>query len=154
MGALVAGSDKPEPPPVHVSVVAVYASLENRKEKDFGPDTAGIESAVADLAFDTYRKVKTALLRAPFREETRLPLTPKYTLCVEPLSRGKTGQVRLNIRVTMPPRKKGQKPIAVIATTVVTGPGKQFKLRGLKHGRGELVVVLSLEPGAEGAEAA
>jgi hypothetical protein len=47
----------------------------------------------------------------------------------------------------MPPREEGGKPVNAVSTTLVIGPGKQFKLRGLKNEDGELVIVISLKKG-------
>lgn len=144
---VVGGAAGNEPPTPNIRVVAIQATNEGREpgKIHFDPGLGEVRAAVADLKFDTYRKIRAATLQAPYNKETEFQINPKYTLFVKPLSRERTGQVRLNIRIEMPPKDKKKKPIKAIETTVAAAPEKQFKLRGLKLDNGELVVVISVK---------
>ncbi len=133
-------------PPVDVTVIAVQACKEGRREKHFDPGTEQIRDAVADLEFDTYHKVKSAAFKAPYSDETRTSITKRYRLCVKPLSRGRDGRIKLELRLQIMPEKDARKrePINALVTTVVAADDKKFKLRGMKLDKGELVVVLAV----------
>lgn len=135
---------QPALPPVRVNVVAVQASRENRGLRYFERGLDDIRGAVADLEFDTYRKLSSATFPAAFNEETRFEISPKYTLCITPLSREPTGQVRLTVNVQLTSEHHRNKPVNALTTTLSIGRGKQVKLRGLKLDVGELVVLISL----------
>jgi hypothetical protein len=145
IAATLAGAEHDQPPPVRLSVTAVRATLEHRPARYFDPGLESIRNAVADLEFDTYRTITVETVSAPYKRETTLPLTPRYTLSITPLSREPRGDVRLNVSILMASRQEGGRPINALATTVVTGPGKPFKLRGLRLDQGELVVVLAFQ---------
>ena len=135
---------EPPPPPVNITVTAVHATHEKRAEKFFDPGIEGLRSAVADLEFDTYKKIRRETLRAPFNRDTTLELTPKYTLAITPISKESKNQIRVKVCVQMPPRAPGARPVNALDTTLLISPGKQVKLRGLKLDPGELVIILSL----------
>jgi len=133
-------------PPINVNVVGVLATNENQGRQSIDPALAEVKSALSDLSFDTYRKLCDQTLSAPFERDTRCALNDKYTLIVNPISKEANGQVRLNLRVEMTPKNPTDKPITAVSTTIVIAPGKQFKVRGLKADRGEVVAIISLKP--------
>ena len=147
MGAALAPSGDLPPSLVSVRIVTMQATLEDRPSKLFDPEVEGMRAAVSDLEFDTYRTLNITTVSSQLNDETQIQLTPKYTLYVTPLSRERNGHVRVSVRVEMPPREEGGKPVNAVSTTLVIGPGKQFKLRGLKNEDGELVIVISLKKG-------
>lgn len=133
-------------PPINVNVVGVLATNENRGQQSIDPALAEVKPALSDLSFDTYRKLCDQTMSAPFGRDTRCTLNDKYTLIVNPISKEENGQVRLNLRVEMAPKKPTDKPVTAVSTTIVIAPGKQFKVRGLKADLGEVVAVISLQP--------
>lgn len=145
LGVASAQTDDKQPSPVHLTMVALHATNEHRGVKQVDPGLEEVRDAIADLDADTYRKVKAAEISAPFNQETRAEINAKYTLCITPLSREADNHVRMNVCVQMAAKNPGETPVNAITTTVTMGPGKQFKLRGLKMDKGELVVVISLK---------
>jgi len=130
--------------PVGVEIYAVQATKEERSEVYFDPGLEPIRQAVADLEFNTYKKVKTTVISAPPETETAVQINDRYTLYIQPLNAATGGQTRLNVRIELAPRAPGEKPKTAIATTVAMAASKQVKLRGLKMDSGELVLVLGL----------
>jgi len=142
VGVLLAGPGAEEPAPVRVAVYAVQVSQEGREEKHYDPGLRPVRRALDDLKFDTFREVRSATLTVPLNEEASVKLDSKYTLIVKPLSRERNGQVRLDVRVELPPKKPDQKPVKLMSTRVAMAPGKPFRACGLTLEKGELVVVL------------
>lgn len=146
----VLGAGPPGPPPakspdpVRVDVVAVHAFSENRGARVFDKDLQDLKDALSDLDYDTFRRLSTTTLRAGLNEEAAYEINSRYKLCVKPLSREASGQVRLNVRVEMKTNAPGAKPVNAVATTLLISPEKKLKVRGLKLDNGELVVVLML----------
>ena len=151
LGAVaVFGAPAPLPPPaqsrdaVRVDVVAVHAFSENRGARVFDKDLLELKETLSDLQYDTFRRLSATTLRAAVNEEATYEINSRYKLCVKPLSRETSGQVRLNVRVEMKTNAPGAKPVNAVATTFLISPDKKLKLRGLKLDNGELVVVLML----------
>ena len=142
---LGADSDTSKPKPVTVSMVAVKAAQENRKETYFEPGLEGIRDAVSDLKYDTYRKVTSSRTTAPFGEEAKLPINATYTLYVTPVSKEPNGQIRLKTRIEIIPEDKTKKPVNTHVATVLQKPGKKLVLGGgMKLDEGELVVIITV----------
>lgn len=146
----VVGAPVTSPPPVQsqdavrVDVVAVHAFSENRGARVFDRDLQELKETLSDLDYDTFRRLSATTLRAELNEEATYEINSRYKLCVKPMSREPSGQVRLNVRVEMKTGAPGAKPINAVATTLLISPDKKLKLRGLKLDNGELVVVLML----------
>lgn len=135
------------PPPqdtVRVDVVAVHAFSENRGARVFDKDLLNFKDALADLEYDTFHQLSTTTLRAPLNQEATYQINSRYKLCVKPLSRESSGQVRLNVRVEMKTNARDSKPVNAVSTTLLISPEKKLKVRGLKLDNGELVIVLML----------
>ena len=143
-GAMLAQTQSGQPPPISISVVAVHATTEGGA-KQFDPGLEDVRPALEDLEFDRYRKLSAATVSAPFNKESPVDLGSGYTLFVTPLSRERNGQARISVKVWVESKEAGGRPVNAVATTIMIGPGKQFKLRGLKMDPGELVVVMSVE---------
>ena len=136
---------KPKPKPVTVSMVAVKAAQEHRKEKYLEPGLEGIRDAVSDLKYDTYRKVASSKTTARFDEEVKVPINAAYALYVTPLSKESNGQIRLKTRIEMPPADKAKKPVNTHVATVLQKPGKKLVLGGgMRLDEGELVVIITV----------
>jgi len=151
LGAIaLVGAGVTQPPParsqnaVKVDVVAVHAFSENRGARVFDKDLQDLKEALSDLEYDTFRRLSATTLRAALNQEATYEINSRYKICVKPLSREPSGQVRLNVRVEMKTGAARAKPINAITTTLLIGPEKKLKLRGLKLDNGELVVVLML----------
>lgn len=134
------------PPPVKIAVVAVLASNTEHAGRQYEPGLEKVQGALADLPFNTFRPLQTATVSAPFNEETTVSLTERHRLYLRPMSKEPNRQVRLNMRLHLTRKPDGDKPPAVTAvnTTIITGPGRQMKLRGVKLDGGELVVVVTV----------
>ena len=130
---------------VSLSIWAAQATTEHRAEKHFDPGLEPIKKAVEDLAFDTYRKVKTAKQAAPLGKQSRTPLDGKYTLCVTPVSKEPDGRGRLELRIEIAPKEKDDKPVNALTTRVLMKPGEMMKLRGLKMDPGEMIIVIQYQ---------
>ena len=128
---------------VVVSFWAVQATHEGQNPKHFDPGLEAIQGAVADLPFDTYRKVQAAEKKLAFGSENRLALDARYTLVLKPIAKEPDGRIRMDIRVEMAPQNPQDKPVTALSTRMALSPGKQTKLGGFKLDRGELVIVLS-----------
>lgn len=131
--------------PVDIEIYAVQATKEERSDVYFDPGVEAIRHAVADLEFNTYKKIQATVISAPLETETAVQIDGRYTLYIQPLSAEAGGQTRLNVRIELAPRAPGEKPKTAIATTVAMAASKQVKLRGLKMDAGELVLVLGLK---------
>ena len=141
--ALARGENAP-PPPVTISMVAVQATVEHRPAKLFEVGLDQVRGALADLPFDTFRRINQASVSAPFHKETPIDINARYRLHITPLEREPGGHVRVQARIEMAPKDPARPPINAITTTFVIGPGKQCRLGGLRVHHGELVVVISL----------
>lgn len=128
---------------VFLSVWAVQATNEERESRHFDPGLETIRDAVADLPFDTYRRVRADRKEAACGAEIRFPLDARYTLFVKPVSREDDGRIRLDIRVEIAPRKEGDKPVNALSTRMIAAPGKKTRLGGFKLDKGELLIVLA-----------
>ena len=144
MLVVVAAAEAP-PPPVVLSMVAVHATQEGSNPKSFDPALKEVRAALEDLKFDTYRLICTQTVSARDNEESKVAISPDYTLYVKPLSKDPGGKVRVSVRIEMHPKNEGQKPVNALSTTLVIVPGKQFILGGLKLKQGELVIVMALK---------
>lgn len=143
--ALYLGAAEAQAPPVNVSVVAVQASKEDRAEPMFDAGLDSVRDALKDLPYDTFKKLASTNVSAPFEKDTSVTLTSKYTLYVTPSSKEENGQIRMTLRVEMPSKDPQGKPVNVLSTTVSATPGKQLVLRGLKLDAGEGVVVIAIK---------
>lgn len=128
---------------VDLSLWAAHATQEGRSPKHFDPGLEPIESAVADLPFDTYRKAQVTRQPIPYKSETRLSIDARYTLFVTPRAKEQDGRIRLDIRVESAPKNPQAKPIIALSTRLMACPGKKTRLGGFKLDRGELVIVLA-----------
>lgn len=144
--ALVSGQDDPGDRAVSVRMVAVQALTTGQREKKFDSELDEVRSVLATSKADTFKKVKTATTTAPYGNETRIPIDAKYTLYVTPLSKESGGRIKIEVRVTIPPkeRKPRAEPINAIKTTLIAVPGDKVKLQGLPMDEGELILVLSV----------
>ena len=145
---LGAGETSPPPPgppeAVKVDVVVVHAFSENRGARVFDRELQPLKEALADLDYDTFKQLSTTTLRAEWNREATYQVNSRYKLCVKPLSREESGQVRLSVRVEMRAKAPDAKPVNAVATTLLISPEKKLKVRGLKLDNGELVMVLML----------
>jgi len=142
---LTGAAEESRPRPVIFSMWAVQATREGRAEKHFDRGIEAVRAAVADLGYDTYRKVKTVRQSAAFKKDTRIRIDAHYTLVMTPLENEGEGRVQIDLRVEMDPKRMGGKPVKALATRLVMNRGKMVKLGGLKLKKGELVVVLKYE---------
>lgn len=144
--SLVAAPDEQRARPVSVRVVAVQALTTGRRVKKFDPGLEEVRSVLARSNHDTFKKVKTTTVTAPYGKESRVPIDAKYTLYVTPLSKESGGRIKVRVRVTVPPkdRRRGAKPINALTTTIIAAPGRKIKLQGLPLDEGELILVLSI----------
>ena len=133
---------QPQSKPVTVHMVAVQATSEGRTEKKFDPGLESIRSAVAELKCDTFREVATETRNAPYKQETKLPVTPKCSMYVTPITKQPDGRIKLDIRIEALEEKTG-KPRNALRTTNVVVAGEKFKYR-IKMGQSELVVIVSV----------
>jgi len=145
--ALAAGEGNAiKPEAVTVSMVAVRATIEGREEKHFDAGLEAIRKAVADLPYDTYRKVKSSKTPAPFDQETKIGINKEYSLYVTPLAKKSDGRIRMKARIEMQPKDEKKKAINTHVTTALLKPGKKLKFcGGMKADGGELVVIISIE---------
>lgn len=135
----------PPPSPVRIEVVAVQAMNKDHAGKQYEPGLDAVKPALDDLPYNTYRRFDTTVVTAPFNEETIVPLTDRHRLYLRPLSKEPNRHIRLNVRLHMTRRPEGGKaPVTAINTTLVAGPGRQVKLRGVKLDEGELIAVITL----------
>ena len=110
--------------------------------KQFDQGAQPISEALADLPYKRYDTIRADRRAAPYRQQTRVAINPRYTLCVSPISREPDGRIRTELCVEMAPRQKGERPVKALETRVLMAPGKAVKLRGLRLEEGELVIVL------------
>jgi hypothetical protein len=133
------------PSPVRVAVVAVQAFNKEHSGKQYDRGLEGVKGALDDLPYNTYNRLDATIATAPFNEETIVPLTDRHRLYLRPLSQEPNRHVRLNVRLHMTRRPEaGRAPVTAINTTVIAGPGRQVKLRGVKLNEGELIVIITL----------
>ena len=112
--------------------------------RTYDAELESLRPALADLDYDTFKKVSISRLPVTFNEETNIEVTPEYVLHVTPLSVEKNGMVRLNVRLELRSKQEGRPPRNAIATTLATAQNRLFMLRGLKMENGELVVVMKV----------
>lgn len=130
------------PPPVNLAVWSVQARLEGRDTPYYGPGLEPIQNELSGLHFNSFYLLSSGKFPAPFAQETRISANPVYNLIVTPVSREEDGRVRLDLRVEMPPRTPGEKPVVAVSTRVLLAPGCRVKLGGMHLDQGELVVVI------------
>lgn len=142
---LIAALSAGDAGPVRVDVVAVHAFSQQRGEKVYDKELNEFKDALADLdEYDTFHLLSLTTIECVPGEEAQYTINTRYKLCVKPLARAESGQVRLSLRVEMSPKGPDAKPVNAISTTLLISPEKRLKLRGLKLDRGELVLVLTL----------
>ncbi len=162
---LAAEGDQPLAKPVTVEIVAVQASREapakppaaspakpqdpKKIKQKFDPGLERIRPIVADLPFDTFKKLKTAKISVKPNEEARFAITDRYTLLLTPLAKDKEGRIRVHIRVIEKIKKKVEgtdkkKEVErqLLSTKSAIAPKKPLRLGGMKLDKGELVVIL------------
>jgi hypothetical protein len=111
--------------------------------KRFGPGLENVQRALEGLSYKTFRRIDGFERSAKYQSESAIRLNDRYTLFVRPMSKDDQDRVRMNVRIEMAPRKRGDAPIDVVSdTSVALVPGKQVNLGGLKLDEGELIVVL------------
>lgn len=132
----------PPPPPAQLAVWAVQATVESRDDLKFGAGLDEIRGELSGLQFNTFKLLTAGRFAAPFGQETRTALHPRYSLVATPVSREEDGRIRIDLRVEMPPRAPGGKPVVAVQTRVMMAPGTRVKLGGLRLEEGDLVVVL------------
>lgn len=141
VASLAAAGDEIPTSPVQVSVVAVQAKNEGRGSKYFGPGLQEVRTAISGLNYDSFYKVRSADVPAPYGEETKIFIDEQYTLYVTPVSVSADGRIRIRARITM---KSDQKTIKALDTTLTMMPGSRLNLGGLRLKSGELIVVMSV----------
>lgn len=145
---------------VTVSMVAVEASNEERAVQEAGNGSAKrydpaldkpTRAALADLPYNSFRRIGADSAKARFGEEVRLDIDDTYTLCVKPLSRDHNGLIRAKAWIEEQGNdedkdKDGQKTASrkVLDTTVRAVPGDRLLLGGPNLDNGVLVVALTL----------
>ena len=138
--SFAAAGDEVPAAPVQISVVAIQALNEQRASKHFGPGLDRVRKAVSGLDYDSFYKVRSADVPAPYGEETKIFINNQYALFLSPVSRGPDGRIRIKARITM---KVKEKTVKALDTTLTMAPGGHLNLGGLRLERGELIVVIS-----------
>jgi hypothetical protein len=117
-----------------------------QRNKHFDEGLESIQTAVADLPYDTFRKVRTETVRAKTNEETSIVINDRYTLLVTPLSTDTGGRVRVRARIQEKTVRNGE-PVTIKAldTTSAVIPGKHLMLGGLALGDAQLIVFLTIK---------
>jgi hypothetical protein len=142
--SLTAAGEKVPAQPVSVTMVAVEARREGRAQQYFGPGLDPVRRALASLDFDTFNRVQSAEIPAPYGEEQTIHINQKYTLHITPVSQMEDGRVRLRARITARSRD-GSQTINALDTTLQIKPGIQLNLGGLRLESGELILVISVK---------
>ena len=130
--------------PLKVSMVAVQAKNEGRAQKYFGPGLEPVRRAVGGLDYDSFYKIQSAEVPAPYGEETKIYINEQYTLFITPVERMDDGRIRLKARITMQSRDR-RRTINALDTTLAMKPGSHLNLGGLRLTSGELIVVVSVK---------
>jgi hypothetical protein len=123
-------------------MVAVQATSEGRAQKQFDPGLEGIRNAVAELKCDTFKQVASETRNAPYKQETKIGVTPKCSLYVTPIAKQPDGRIKVDVRIEATEEKTGKSRNALRSTNVVV-PGEKFKYR-MKMGDAELVVIVTV----------
>lgn len=150
MGILLAalagpGTDAAPGGQMTIAMWAMEASKEGNVPKQFDSQLMAIRKVVNDLPFDTYKTIRVSRTKVGYGGETRITVDARYTLIVKPLEKLEDDRIRLSIRIEMKPeraRSRDAKPVNVVSTRVEVSPRKKIKLRGLKSGEKEMVIVL------------
>lgn len=137
-----AGPSPPQPKPITVHMVAVQATNEGRPQKHYEAGLENIQKEVAELKCDTFKLVASETHSAPYKQETKLSITPKCSLYVTPLAKQADGRIKLDIRIEAFDEKSGKSKNALRSTNVVV-PGEKFKYR-MKMNQAELVVIVDI----------
>jgi hypothetical protein len=135
-------------------VKSMVAQDDKKKDKrHFDPELKGIEQAVADLPYDTYRKVNVITEKVKMNEDAEFVIDPTYTLHVTPVEKDDQNRVKLDLRIDEKVEEEDpathEKKVVVQKALAMTGfivPGKTLRLGGLKLKEGRLVIVLTVEP--------
>ena len=123
--SIIAAGDEVPSAPLQVSVVAVQAKNEGRATKHFGPGLEQVRGAVSGLDYDSFYKVRSADVPAPYGEEARIYIDGQYTLYITPLSVTGDGRIRIKARITM---KSKAKTVKALDTTLTMKPGSHLNL--------------------------
>lgn len=148
LAALVGNADQALEHPVTISMVAVHATNENRpnNEKYFEPGLESIRSALDNLPFDSFRKVKSDRQKASAEEEAKFVVNDRYSLSVTPLTGDSEGRVRVKVWITEKVEEDGKTVTQkALDTTTAIVPGKHLLLGGLPMDGGRLAILLTVE---------
>lgn len=132
--------------PATLQVWIAHATDENREKPYFDSGLEAIREVVRDLPFDTWHKVLNQRETLMPGKEINTRMDGRYTLFLTPEAEEKDGSVRMELRVELDPKRQGDKPVGILVTRLVMQPGKKIKLHGFKKEKGELVIVMALEP--------
>ena len=175
VAAMAAGADEEAVRPVTISMVAASATNEGpriaekkqysgvvksmvppkndtKDKRFFDPELKSIQKAVADLPYDTYRKVNVATQKVKMAEEAAFEINPTYTLRATPVEKDEQNRIRMDLRidekVEVEDSETKKKKVVVreaLTSTSSIAPGKPLVLGGLKLKEGRLVIVLTAE---------
>lgn len=133
--------------PLPTTNLAPSQRRDSGAQERFGPGLKEVRRALAGLDYKAFRRINRVEKSVKYLSEARVELNDRYAMYVKPMSRDERGRVRLNVRVEMAPKKKGEKPINVVSnTTIALVPGKQANVGGMRLEEGELIVVLWVPP--------
>jgi hypothetical protein len=139
---------------VSVSMVAVQATNEPRDvreanagaAKQYGAGLDGAtRAALADLPYNTFKKIGEGSARAKLSEEVRLRIDDTYTLCAKPLSQERNGMIRAEVWIEERSADRPDDVRKVLSTKVKAVPGDKVILGGPEMGAGVLVVALTIK---------
>lgn len=123
-----------------VAVVAIQASQTGEASMD--PALNRLEQALADLPYDTFEELLSGEQPVHSGYATAFPISETYGLTVAITQRDENA---VGIVVQVQTEQHGQPVNAVLAQGLVPR-GQPLLFRGLEHGDGELVLLLTVRP--------
>lgn len=126
-----------------IEIFAVRATVEGADPKQFDTALNEVKDALASSKFDTFRSIKTTRVRAPYGRETETSINDRYTVIVEPESKGHDRRLKMAVRIEEAPKKPGDPPRVALKFNVSATPGGKIVSNGLPlDDDGTLMVVL------------
>lgn len=142
---LAGADDSTSATDVSVNMIAVKATKVGSAAKTYDAGLDEVRDTLADLEYDTFRKVKITKAQGPYNQEFELPVNDRYTLYVTPLSKEASGRIRVSTRIEDKKQETASKnPINALQATSSLVPGDKLCLGGPHLDDGKLVIVLTV----------
>lgn len=118
----------------------------DEKERHFDAGLESIRDAVAEMPYDTFRKLKAESRALEFDKAGHFAINERYKLHLTPLDTDDKGRLRLSVAIDEQTTRNGQvQSRKALDTTSAIAPHKHLVLGGLPLAEGQLIIFISTE---------